>query len=86
MLPELVYILCGVTSLSCAALLFRGYKDSGVRLLLWSCLCFFALSAENIMLYVDKVIVQDVDLWAIRRGLGLIGVSLLLYGLVWDSK
>ena len=85
----LVYILCTITSLVCAGMLFRGYKTSGFRLLLWSSLCFAALTVENIMLYLDLVVLKDIEeislvVW--RKVPGLLGVCFLLYGLVWDSK
>jgi uncharacterized protein DUF5985 len=85
-IPGLVYILCTITSLVCAAMLFRGYKSSGVRLLLWSSLCFIGLTLENIMLYVDLHVVEDVSLAVWRKLPGLIGVALLLYGLIWEVK
>lgn len=88
-MPGLVYILCAVTSLLCAGMLFRGYKSTGVRLLLWSSLCFTALTVENVMLYLDLVVFRDIpeiSLLVWRKIPGLVGVCLLLYGLVWDSK
>jgi hypothetical protein len=85
-LPGGVYILCAVTCLVCAILLFRGYARTGVRLLFWSGLCFIGLMLDNVMVYVDLVIVPDVSLAVWRKIPGLIAISLLLYGLVWDSK
>ena len=35
--------LAVLTSIACMALLFRAYARSGVRLLLWSALCFVFL-------------------------------------------
>lgn len=86
MIPGLVYILCAVTSLVCAGMLFRGYQSTAVRLLLWSSLCFVGLTIENVMLYVDLQIVPAVSLIAWRKVPGLLGVGLLLYGLIWESK
>jgi hypothetical protein len=85
-IPGLVYILCTLTSLLCAAMLFRGYRSSGFRLLLWSSLCFVGLTLENIMLYVDLHVIKDISLVIWRKIPGLVGVSLLLYGLIWESK
>ncbi len=31
-----IYPLCAITSLACAVLLYRGFRKSGARLLLWS--------------------------------------------------
>ena len=85
-LPGGVYILCAVTCLLCAILLFRGYARTGVRLLFWSGLCFIGLMLDNVMVYVDLIIVPDVSLAVWRKIPGLVAISLLLYGLVWDSK
>jgi hypothetical protein len=85
-IPGLVYILCTVTSLLCAGMLFRGYRKSGFRLLLWSSLCFVSLTLENIMLYTDLHVIKDISLVVWRKFPGLVGVSLLLYGLIWESK
>jgi hypothetical protein len=85
-IPGLVYIACAITSLLCAIMLFRGFKSLGVRLLLWSALCFACLTIENAMLYVDFHVLPDVNLVFWRTTPGLIGVSLLLYGLIWESK
>jgi hypothetical protein len=85
-IPGLVYIVCAITSFLCAIMLFRGFRSFGVRLLLWSSLCFACLTIENIMLYVDFHVVPDVSLVFWRTIPGLIGVGLLLYGLVWESK
>lgn len=80
-----VYLLCAATALACAALLMRGYHRTRTRLLLWCGLCFLMLCAENVVLFVDLVVVPDVDLVRVRRALALAGVSVLLFGLVWDS-
>ena len=86
-MAEAVYILCALTSAACAVLLLRGYRRSGMRLLLWSGLCFVALAVSNVVLFVDLVIVpEDIDLSLIRSGLGLLGVVTLLYGLIWDAQ
>jgi hypothetical protein len=85
-MPGIVYILCAVTSLICSLMLLRGFASSGVRLLLWSGLCFAGLAIENVILYVDVIIIPDVDISLIRRIPGLIAMLLLLYGLVWDAK
>ncbi|HET6572916.1 MAG TPA: DUF5985 family protein [Fimbriiglobus sp.] len=88
-IPEVegaVYVLCAATALACAVLLLRGYRRSRTRLLLWCGLCFLALTAENVVLFFDLVVYQDVDLMALRRACALVGVSVLLYGLVWEVR
>jgi hypothetical protein len=85
-MPGLVYLLCAGTCLLCAVLLLLAFNRTGVRLLLWSGLCFVGLMLDNVMLYVDVVVVPDVSLVIYRKIPGLIGIVLLLFGLVWDSK
>jgi hypothetical protein len=80
-----VYILCALTALTCAALLLRGYARSGTRLLLWCGIFFIALAIENSILFVDRMIVPEIDLASIRSGLALVGMGLLMYGLIWDK-
>lgn len=82
----LVYLLCAATALACAVLLGRGYFRSRVRLLLWLGLFFLSLAAENVALFVDAVVVPDVDLLPVRRAVALGGLAVLLYGLVWDAR
>jgi hypothetical protein len=85
-MAEAVYILCALTSAACAVLLLRGYGRSGMRLLLWSGLCFVALAVSNLVLFVDLVIAPGRDLSLIRSSIGLVGVATLLYGLIWDAQ
>lgn len=81
----LIYLLCAATSLGCAALLYRGYRQSRARLLLWSALCFLGLSLNNLLLVIDVRVAPDVDLSVWRSLPALLGVIALLYGLIWES-
>ena len=87
-MAEAVYILCMLTSLACALLLGRAYRRTGMRLLLWSCLCFLGLTLNNALLYADKVIwpTPDIDLRVYRNMATLCGLGFLVYGLIWDSE
>lgn len=82
----LVYVLCAATSLLCAVLLLRSYWQKHVPLLFWSGLCFVGLMLENVMLYIDVVMVPDVNLAIWRKLPGFIATVLLVFGLVWESK
>jgi hypothetical protein len=81
-----VYLLCAATALVCAVLLLRGYQRSGTRLLLWCGVFFLAMTLENTILFVDLIVMPEVDLSTIRRAVPLLGVMLLLYGLIWESR
>lgn len=84
-MAEAVYVLCALTSAACAALLLRGYRHSGHRLLFWSGLCFVALFFNNLFLVLDKLVFPGVDLGLVRAGFAVLGVGTLLYGLIWES-
>ena len=85
--PAVVYILCLLTSAACAWLLGRSYRRSGVRLLLWSSICFAFLAANNLVLVLDLVVwpAPQVDLRLPRLLLALAAVVSLIWGFVWDS-
>ncbi len=81
-----MYILCAATSFSCAIMLFRSYLANHTRLLLWSGLCFVGLTFNNVLVFVDLVMVPDVDLSFWRHLATLCGLAFLLYGLIWDAR
>jgi len=84
---QIVYVLCAATASTCAAMLLRGYRRTRTRLLLWACLCFVALALNNVLLYVDLVLTgPTVDLAIPRSLTALAGLSVLLYGLVWEGS
>lgn len=83
---SIVYALCALTSIACAVLLLRGYRRSGVRLLLWSGLCFAGLALNNVLLFIDVRVVPDVDLSIWRTIPAVIGIVILLYGLIWETS
>lgn len=85
-MATLVYALCGLTSIACAVLLLRGYVGSRARLLLWGGLCFVGLAVNNVLLFVDMRIVPEVDLSVWRSLPTLVGLMLLIYGLVWETR
>jgi hypothetical protein len=86
MLANLVYVLCALTSATCAVLLYRGYRRSQTRLLFWSAVCFVGLAVNNLFLIVDLRVVPAIDLSAWRLLPALIGVGALVYSLIWESR
>lgn len=92
-MAEAVFMLCAVTSVACAVMLFRGYARSRARLLMWSGVCFVGLAINNGLLFIDKVIFPEATLELAGLGYGLwrsiaaiIGLAALVYGLVWDTE
>jgi hypothetical protein len=87
MIPTIVYLLCTVTSIGCAALLWRHYRRTRLRLLFWSALCFAIFALANVLLFVDLVLYREgPDLLLLRTSVSLLAVSVLLYGLVFESQ
>ena len=80
-----LFTLAVLTCLSCTVLLFRGYARSGMRLLLWSALCFVFLSVNNLLLFFDLIVFTQVDLRPFRLAAALIGLLFLLYGFIFES-
>ena len=85
-MAEITYVLCAATSVLCAVLLLRGYLRSRSRLLMWSTLCFIGLAINNILLFVDLVILPDsIDLRIVRSGSALVSLILMVAGLIWEA-
>jgi hypothetical protein len=81
---EIVYVVCGLTSIVCTALLLRGYLSTGMPLLFWAALCFIGLTINNALLFVDLILLPHVDLFLLRTTAELAGMVVLLYGLIWN--
>ena len=83
----LLFLLAALTSFGCMVLLFRGYARTGVRLLLWSGLCFIFLTANNVLLFVDVVVLPtEIDLRVQRLVMALVGIVCLLYAFIWEAE
>ena len=68
---ETVYILCALASIVCMVLLWRGYRQSRARLLLWSSLCFIGLAGNNVLLLIDLYAVPSISLAVARSATAL---------------
>ena len=86
MLGTIVYVIGACTSAACATLLMRGYVRGRKRLLLWSGLCFAGLAISNLLIFVDLVLIPEVDLYPYRLATTTLAMLLLLYGLIWESE
>ena len=86
MIAASVYVLCALTSVLCALLLLLKYRQSKLRFLFWSSLCFVGLALNNVLLFVDLVVVPQIDLSLDRMVPALVGVALLAWGFVSDSE
>jgi len=82
-MAEAVYFLCTLLSFGCTYLLHRAYLDTGMPLLFWSAVCFVGFAFNNIFLLADLILEPQIDFAVARNLSALIGVTLLLYGLLW---
>jgi Family of unknown function (DUF5985) len=85
-MAALSYALCVLSALACAWLLTRAWRRGGARLLFWSALCFWGLSVTNGLVFVDLVVFPEHDLYSLRLGTALVSISVLVFGLVWESR
>lgn len=86
LMGQIVYVLCALTSLGCTLLLMGRYRKSKVDLLFWSAVAFFTFTVTNVLLYLDLVVIPNVDLVLWRNGFTFVGVLVLLYGLIRNTN
>lgn len=82
----ILFFIALLTSLACMVLLFRAYLHSRLRILLWSALCFVGLTLNNLLLFVDLVLLSDAfDLRIYRHAAALVGMLFLIYGFIREA-
>jgi hypothetical protein len=84
-MDRVIYALCAVTALTCAALLLRAWARTRVRVLLWAALCFCALTLNNVLLVLDRLMFPTIDFSAWRLSAALVALLLLVGGLIVDA-
>jgi len=85
-LAPAVYILGFLVTLACGVLLFRAYSVVAKRLLLWSAVCFCGLAISNLLVFIDLVLLPQVDLYPLRLITAAASMLILLYGLIWEGQ
>jgi hypothetical protein len=85
-MATIVYFLCAVTSTGCAALLVRSWSQSRIRLLMWCAVGFAGLALNNLLLFLDRVVLPERDLGMLRDASGFAALAVLLFGLIWESR
>lgn len=86
MIVGLIFLLCALTALLCSGLLYKAYRSSGYKLLLWGSVCFAGMTLNHILLIIDRFVVTYVDLSPWRLTITLLSLIVFLYGLIWDSE
>ncbi len=84
--PSLVYSLCLLTSIMCAWLLARRYRERGSRLLLSFALVFAAFAVNNLLLVADMLLLPNVDLWPLRQFALAVGVVVMIHGCLAERQ
>jgi hypothetical protein len=81
-----VYFLCFLTSGLCAYLLVVAFARRGDRLLLWSAICFCLLAANNLLVFIDIILLPSTDLTGWRSLTAFLAVTILLFGFIWEVE
>ena len=81
-----VYLLGVVVTLCCSVLLARAFTRVRKRLLLWSAICFLGLAISNLLVFIDLVILPEIDLYRWRLLTAAASMLILLYGLIWEGE
>jgi hypothetical protein len=79
------YLMCALVLLLCGILLTRAYLRSRLRLLLWSAICFVGLAISNLLVFIDLIMLPEVDLYLARLAAAAMAMMILLYGLIWEG-
>lgn len=85
MFGPVVYILCFLTSGICAWLLLVSFLRVRQRLLAYSALCFGLTAVANLVVFIDIVLLPQIDLLLLRHLLNLTAIAVMIYGLVVEA-
>lgn len=81
----ILILIALLTSLACTVLLFRSYFASRTGILLWAALCFVGLSINSLVLFIDVVVLPEVDLRILRLTASLAGMLFLIFGFIRET-
>lgn len=77
-----IYLLCIATSALCAWLLIAAFLRTRQGLLLWSAVCFCLLTVNNLLVFVDLILLPQIDLSLERSLTLLVAGGVMLYGFI----
>ena len=81
-----IYLLCLFTSVVCAWLLAAAYLRRRQSLLLWSAACFSLLAINNLLVFVDLVLLPQIDLSLARLLTALLAGIVMLGSFIWGME
>lgn len=76
---EIMTALCAIISAFCAIMLLRGFSRRKVTKLFWVAMCFVGLAIENSLLFIDLVLLPQIDLSVIRNSIAMAGIICLSF-------
>lgn len=82
----IVFFLCMCASALCTVLLFRGWRRTRGRLLMWTALGFVGLALNNLFVFLDLVVFPDLSFVPLRQLSALAAVGILIWGFMWDAE
>jgi hypothetical protein len=85
-MAQLVFLLCIATSAACCLLLLHAHRRTRTRLLLWSGICFAGLTANNVLVFFDLVVVPQISLIVVRGLTTLAALSVFIVALIWEPS
>ena len=68
-------------------MLVRSWFKTRTRLILWIAISFVFLAVNNFFLFADTTLTPpDTDLRPLRVISGVLAVSVLIFGLIWEAE
>jgi hypothetical protein len=77
--------LAVATCAACTALLFHRHARTRRRLLFWSGWCFLFLTLNNILLFLDLVVLE-MDLRPWRHAMAVPALAVMIFGLLSERE
>ena len=81
-----VYALCAVTSFVCFGMLLRQHRRRPSTIAFKSSLAFLCFALSNVLLFIDLIVLPQVDLKIWRNLVTLVGVIILLLAVTHDQE
>lgn len=78
--------LAVLMSVACTLMFLRTYARTALRLFWWTALCFVCLSVNNVLLFINFVLLPELDLRLYRFASSAAGLVFLLYGLIVEAE
>jgi len=60
------------------------YRASRIKLLFWSSLGFTGLMFNNVLLFIDLILMPQFDLSILRTFPAFLGLAAMIWGFVWE--